>query len=148
MVQQEFMKKKRAELEAKQREEADDDDDEDDSKPKAQSTLGNPNYGFIPDTEVLSLYYWLRLITLKNMPISDVDCKIMQDTVRYAKVTCSKTVMDTAHRLVRIVEDKISNQISKSSKGQLLFDGYTVAGQHYVGLFASFMEQFKGKKKG
>ena len=47
-----------------------------------------------------------------------------------------------------IVEQKIAAKISKSPKGQLIFDGYTVGGQHYVALFASCMVPYKVNKEG
>jgi hypothetical protein len=50
-----------------------------------------------------------------------------------------KTVLDTSHHLVAIVEDKIATMMKTASGGQIIFDGYTVGGQHYVAVFASFM---------
>ena len=82
------------------------------------------------------------------MAISDVECPIMQEHVKYPQVKCKKTVVDTIHRLVILVEQKIAAKISKSPKGQLIFDGYTVGGQHYVALFASCMVPYKVNKEG
>ena len=82
------------------------------------------------------------------MAISDVECPIMQEHVKYPQVRCKKTVVDTIHRLVILVEQKIAAKISKSPKGQLIFDGYTVGGQHYVALFASCMVPYKVNKEG
>ncbi len=59
--------------------------------------------------------------------------------VCFPKVKTVKTVLDTLHHLVAIVEDKISNMMKSAPTGQIIFDGYTVGGQHYVVVFALFM---------
>ncbi len=75
----------------------------------------------------------------KNMPIYDIECEVEREMVRYGKVKSVKTVLDTAHNLVEIVEQKIVNMMKLAPVGQIIVDGYTVAGQHYVAVFASFM---------
>ncbi len=52
-----------------------------------------------------------------------------------------KTVLDTSHHLVAIVEEKISKMMKTAPAGQIIFDGYTVGGQHYVAVFALFMRK-------
>jgi hypothetical protein len=52
-----------------------------------------------------------------------------------------KTVLDTSHHLVAIVEEKISKMMKTAPAGQIIFGGYTVGGQHYVAVFASFMRK-------
>ena len=95
---------------------------------------------FVVSDEVKALNQWIELIVLKNMPIKDIECPIMREHVKYTSVKSSKTVVDTAHYLVSQVEKKIAAMAKGSPKGQLIFDGYTVGGVHYVALFASFME--------
>ena len=110
-----------------------------------QRMLGS---GFIASDEVKSLNQWIELIVLKNMAIRDVECSIMRNNVKYPQVKSTKTVMDTAHYLVARVEKKIADMAKKSPKGQLIFDGYTVGGVHYVALFASFMRPVETMKDG
>jgi hypothetical protein len=105
--------------------------------PSVQQTL--QNYNFLPSRTVLSQNLWIKAITLKNMPIHHVEFPIQQDLVLYPHVKSSKTVLDTAHHLVMIVEEKIGRMMKKAPAGQILFDGYTISGQHYVALFASFI---------
>ena len=95
---------------------------------------------FVVSDKVKALNQWIELIVLKNMPIKDIECPIMREHVKYTSVKSSKTVVDTAHYLVSRVEKKIAAMAKGSPKGQLIFDGYTVGGVHYVALFASFME--------
>ena len=121
-----------------------DDEDDPSSVPTTQSKISS----YVATDEVRSIHMWLRLIALKNMPISDVECKVMRESVNYPQVRSKKTVMDTGHHLVERVEGKIAEMMRKAPIGQLIFDGYTVDGVHLVGLFASFMVPYKGRDAG
>ncbi len=57
----------------------------------------------------------------------------------FPKVKSVKAVLNTAHCLVKIVEQTISHRIKNAPTGKIMFDGYTVGGQHFVAVFASFM---------
>jgi hypothetical protein len=84
---------------------------------------------------------WITKIVKKNMPIYDIECELEREMVRFPKVKSVKTVLDTSHLLVAIVEDKIASMMKTAPGGQIIFDGYTVGGQHYVAVFASFMRK-------
>ena len=105
-------------------------------KPPVQQSLSKMIH--VSDN-ILSLHMWIQKIVIKNMPIYDIECEVEREMVRYGKVKSVKTVLDTAHNLVEIVEQKIANMMKLAPAGQIIFDGYTVAGQHYVAVFASFM---------
>ncbi len=85
---------------------------------------------------------------MKNMPIYDIKCEVEHEMVCFPKMKMVKTVLDTLHHLVAIVEDKISNMVKTAPAGQIIFDGYTVGGQHYVVVFASFMRKCTSMAKG
>ena len=70
------------------------------------------------------------------MPIYNIECKVECEMVCFSQVKSVKTVLDTSHHLVAIVEDKISKMMKTAQAGQIIFDGYTVGGQHYVAIFA------------
>ena len=72
----------------------------------------------------------------------------MWETIKYPETKSTKVAKDTGMHVSEIVEDKIRSMMDKSPGGQLLFDGWTVNGVHYVGLFASFMTPFKVVYKG
>ncbi len=73
------------------------------------------------------------------MTIYDIECEVECKMVCFSKVKSVKTVLDTSHYLVALVEDKIATMMKTASGGQIIFDGYTVGGQHYVAVFALFM---------
>jgi hypothetical protein len=82
------------------------------------------------------------------MLIYDIECEVEREIVCFPKVKTVKTVLDTSHHLVAIVEDKISNMMKTAPAGQIIFDGYTVGDQHYVAVFASFIQKCTSMAKG
>lgn len=109
------------------------------SSPSRQTSLPFSASGFVK-----SLYNWLALICLKGIAICNVDCKLMQSLVKHPEVKSSKTVIETMHELVIIVEEKIAMMMKKAPCGQLIFDGYSYSGQHLCGLFTLFMVPYNG----
>ena len=110
------------------------------SKPALQQTLST--YNFLPSEAILLIHIWITKIVIKNMPIYDIECEVKREMVCFPQVKLVKTVLDTSHHLVTIVEEKISKMMKTAPAGQIIFDGYTVGGQHYyVAVFASFMRK-------
>jgi hypothetical protein len=109
------------------------------SKPALQQTLST--YNFLPSEAILLIHIWITKIVIKNMPIYDIECEVKREMVCFPQVKSVKTVIDTSHHLVAIVEEKISKMMKTPPAGQVIFDGYTVGGQHYVAVFASFMRK-------
>jgi hypothetical protein len=56
---------------------------------RTQQTL--ENFNFIPSPNVLSLYMWLTLIVILNMPIGDVECSDMRDCVLNNRIKSAAT---------------------------------------------------------
>ncbi len=115
-------------------------------QPLLQQTLST--YNFLPSEAILSIHMWITKIVMKNMRIYDIKCEVEREMVHFPKVKTGKTVLNTLHHLVAIVEDKISNMMKTAPAGQIIFDGYTVGGQHYVAVFASFMQKCASMAKG
>lgn len=108
---------------------------------RTQQTL--ENFNFMPSPNVLSLYMWLTLIVILNMPICDVECSDMRDCVLNNCIKSAATVIETGHHLVEIVEKKIAAMMNTAPAGQLLFDGYSFSGNHYVAIYCSFIRKYK-----
>ena len=49
---------------------------------------------------------WMKQFMMKNMTISDVQYKIMNETATYTATTSSKVAMDTGHRLSQLLEEQ------------------------------------------
>jgi hypothetical protein len=74
-------------------------------QPVLQQTLST--YNFIPSEAILSIHMWITKIVMKNMTIYfDIECEVEREMVRSPKLKTVKTVLDTLHHLVAIVEDK------------------------------------------
>ncbi len=108
------------------------------SKPALLQTLST--YNFLPSKTILLIHIWITKIVIKIMPIYDIECKVEHEMVFFPQVK-SVTVLDTSHHLVAIVEEKISKMMKIALAGQIVFDWYTVGGQHYVAVFALFMRK-------
>jgi len=74
-------------------------------QPSVQQTLSGLN--FLPSECILSIDMCITKIVIKNMPIYDIECLVERDMVQFPKVKSMKTVLDTSHHLVAIVEEKI-----------------------------------------
>ena len=109
------------------------------SKPALQQTLST--YNFLPSKAILLIHMWITKIVIKNMPIYDIECKVEHEMVRFPQMKSVKSVLDTSHHFVAIVEEKIPKIMKTAPAGQIIFDGYTVGGQHYVAVFALFMQK-------
>ncbi len=107
------------------------------SKPTLQQTLST--YKFLPFKAILLIHMWITKIVIKNMPIHNIEFKVEREMVCFPQVKSVKTVLVTSHHLVAIFEEKISKMMKTAPAGQIIFDGYTVGGQHYVAVFALFM---------
>ena len=86
-----------------------------------------------------STHMWLQMIVLKNMAIKGVECELTRTMVKYPHTKSLKTAKATGLYLCEIVEQKIKKMVDNSQCGQLIFDGWTQNGVHYVALFISFM---------
>jgi hypothetical protein len=114
--------------------------------PLLQQTLSA--YNFLPSKLILSIDMWITKIGMKNMPIYYIESEVECEMVCFPKVKSVKTVLDTSHHLVAIVEDKIATMMKTAPWGQIIFDGYTVGGQHYMAVFALFMQKCTSMTKG
>eukprot|EP00171_Calliarthron_tuberculosum_P005814 IDg5814t1 len=89
-----------------------------------------------------AMYSWLRLLILKNLPLSAVDDKEFRDFCKHDSVFCLKTIKATKLKLVEIVEEKIRDEMKKT-KGAIMYDGWTDNGVHYVGIYVVYNRSFE-----
>ncbi len=109
------------------------------SKPALQQTL--PTYNFLSSKAMLLIDMWITKIVIKDMSIYEIECEVEHEMVCFPRVKSVTTVLDTPHHLVVIVEEKISKMMKTVPAGQIIFDGYTIGGQHYVAVFDLFMQK-------
>ena len=86
-----------------------------------------------------SLLMWIEEIVLLNNPVEIVENKVAQSHMKYPECKSTKTVLDAAFHLVEIAEEKITKMMKNSDASQVIYDGWTKNGTHFLGVYCSFM---------
>lgn len=94
-----------------------------------------------------AMYGYMRLIVLKNLPISFVADTEIRNFSKYGSVFCHRTFKEVLFKLVEIVECKIKDEMMKQ-KGAVMYDGWTNNSTHYVGIFGVYMRNVAVHKNG
>lgn len=79
---------------------------------------------------------WIEKIILLEHPFGCVENKTERIHIKYPEGKICKTVLDTGHHVVEIVDEKIVKMMETAPLYQIIFDELTKAGVHYVGLYA------------
>ena len=100
-------------------------------------------------TREISLNDYLRLIVLKNLPVSIVEDPEFRSFHKYNETISKKALKEVVFKLVDIVDKKLGSEMKQAGRGSILHDGWTCAGVHYIGLFACYVlsEDVNGVKK-
>ena len=89
-------------------------------------------------TRELAMNDFLRLIVLKNLPLSIVEDEEFRKFHRYSDVISKRLLKDTIFKLVDIVDRKLGEEMKAAGKGSILHDGWTCAGVHYIAILACY----------
>lgn len=84
-----------------------------------------------------SMYAYLRLVIIKNMPLSMVENEELRKFSRHQPKIGRKTLVDVIFALVSLVEKAIGIELS-STQGALLFDGWSINDTHYIAALGSY----------
>ena len=92
------------------------------------------------DTTALSaidkaLYSYIRLITIRSMPIFIVECSEFGSFCRHNVHRKGATIIEVMFSLVELVEERISIELSRT-KEAVMYVGWSDTGTHYVDLYA------------
>jgi hypothetical protein len=93
-----------------------------------------------------AMHAWIRLIVLRGIPVSYVEDPIFRSFSKYSDNISHKAVVRTIFQLVILVEQKVKDELAKTSCGAIMHDAWTRAGIHYVALFACYMKEKKNTK--
>ena len=94
-----------------------------------------------------TMYSYLKLIVLKSLPLSIIEDSTLQDFSNYSERFSVKTLKETIFKLVKLVEENVTNE-KKTTKGSLMFDGWSECGIHYIDVFAVYMKCSKEVENG
>lgn len=94
-----------------------------------------------------AMHAYITLIVMKYLPLSIVEDKSFRDFAKYDIHFNRSTVRKVLLALVKIVEERISEDL-RCSKGAIMYDGWSRGGTHYVGIMAVFMRKRKSVEHG
>ncbi len=84
-----------------------------------------------------ALYSYIRLINIRSMPISIVECPEFRSFSRQNVHIKRATIIEVIFFLVELVEERISVELSRTKRA-VMYDGWSETGTHSVGLYACY----------
>ena len=87
-------------------------------------------------TEAKNMYGWIEWIVMADLPITCVENEYYQKRSNLAPTTY-KTVSKYMEKLLSIVNENIKKSLPPTFG--IVFDGWTCDGEHYIGLFATWV---------
>lgn len=87
-----------------------------------------------------AMFAFVQLVVLRNIPVSAVEDTLYRDFSKFNVSICRKTFKEVLFNLVELVENKITAEMN-TTKGAIMYDGWTHGGMHYLGLFAIYMKR-------
>ncbi len=79
---------------------------------------------------------YLRLIILKNLPLSYGKDNIIRSLLMCGVYVSTKNIVDVMLQLTKLVERRISGQM-RTTRGCIIYDGWPLSGVHFLGIFAT-----------
>lgn len=98
------------------------------------------NFSSVTD-EHKDMHTWLDFILEENIHLSSVE------NVNYRKFTKAKHIFsyqrmkDVSKYIVQGVEERIALEMKKAGRGAVMYDGWSMAGIHYIGVFACYCRE-------
>jgi len=80
------------------------------------------------------VYNWLNLIIAKNLPFNIVEDALYRSAVKYDPISI-KTLQKYAHKLVKLVEGKIKDEMNKHDCIGIVFDAWGENHLYFISLF-------------
>lgn len=106
--------------------------DKSDGKQIGETVLASP--------KARSVHAWLEMVILTLQPLSFCENDVMCRHVRHEGIS-TKTLLKYMELLCKHVENKISKRLP--AKFALVFDGWSHGDTHFVGIYATFMDEAK-----
>jgi hypothetical protein len=91
-----------------------------------------------------AVYGWLKFLIKKSLPVAYVEDPEVREFSKFGDIPISRDTMTrTIIQLIELVEEKIAEELKDTPHGGLVHDGWTCNGTHYVGVFATYIIQYK-----
>lgn len=85
-----------------------------------------------------AMFAFMKLIVKRNTAISAVEDVFYRNLSGFEHDFARATFKELMFTLVELIEDRITAEM-KSTKGAIMYDGWTHGGMHYLGLFAIYV---------
>lgn len=92
------------------------------------------------NSKTVQIHGWMDLVVHGLLPFSITENQVFARNVRYKSIS-RKTLSKYMHDLTQRVEAKISAKLPK--KFAIVFDGWSANQTHFVGMFATYPNQFE-----
>ena len=98
----------------------------------------------LPEKDI-EIKKWLRIIILKNNPISIIQDTIYSDFAGFKYNTSIGVVRNIIFKMTELVEERIMAELKNTTYGAIMHDGWFRCGVHYLYYFAYyiFWQSFK-----
>ena len=89
------------------------------------------------------LFSWIRFIVTTNSPVAICENEEYREFSKCNHNFGHERVNDVILELTKIVEQKIAKEIKSTQCGAIMHDGWTLSGNHYIGLYATYMTKVR-----
>eukprot|EP00171_Calliarthron_tuberculosum_P001491 IDg1491t1 len=94
-----------------------------------------------------AMHAYLRLVTLNNYPMSHVQNEELRAFSKFDEQIGKNEFKNTMLYLVELVEKSIKYEM-QSTRGAVMYDGWTEGGVHYLGIYAVYVRKVDVMRRG
>ena len=99
--------------------------------------------------DVATMHSWILMLVEKGAPLNSVQDQIYRDFSKCVCTECThrkkhfstEKVKEVMNKIVIEVEEKITEEMKSAGRGALMYDGWSKASTHYVGLMATYLRE-------
>jgi hypothetical protein len=97
----------------------------------------------IVDKHDEAVFETLQCLVMKNRPLSDLECPEFKGISKFDRHLSTEHCKDVLREVCGIVENGVAEEMKTAGMGGLLHDGWTKAGNHFLGVFAACTRKLK-----
>lgn len=106
---------------------------------KAPYTEGLTTFFSKVSPKSVAIHAYITLIVMESLPLAIVENTNVRNFSKHKDVFARATIRKVLFKLTELVEKRIAKEMQASRVGAILHDGWTCGGIHYIGLFASYI---------
>ena len=91
--------------------------------------------------EYEDMYGWLDFILEENVPLYAIEKKRYRKFSQFESVFTYKRMKETISHLAKICESSLEIELKEAGRGAIMYDGWSKAGVHYIGIFGCYCRE-------